>query len=162
MLRWVDAAAVEGKLKILMHQLLPQANLAAGCTSLFLARSAGDGGVRWLAKPKGAKALVISLLGAPTGSADDDDDCVVSVHARMRAIDLADATPPPGWPRAAGACVLLDATPGTLHVFDAAVHPLFVRLSAADVLGIWSFGAEGEHDATVLARQRAAALLPDP
>ena len=130
----MGAREIEGKIKILLHQLLPQANLAAGCTSLFVARAAGAD-IRWLAKPRGAKVLVAVQLP----SQEESEDCVCSVHARKRA--MTGSTPPPGWPRAAGSCVLLDGTPGTIHAFDCAVHPLYVRLSDVDVAGLWSYAA---------------------
>lgn len=175
-LQWVAAPLVEGKLKILLHQMWPSAELAAGCTQLMLARSAGDTGVHWLSKPKGAKALVLMLLGsaaaaaaadgakqhAPTeGDNDEDDDCVVTVHARIRAVTIGDTRPPPGWPRASGPCVMLDDTPGMLHVFDCSVHPLHVRLSDADVAGLWSFGHVEGGDGVIARLQAETRLAPE-
>ena len=72
----------------------------------------------------------------------DEEDGIVSIHGRMRAMRPDDTTPPPGWPRASGPCVLLsNADPATLWIFDCAVHPLHVRISCADVMAVWSFGA---------------------
>ena len=53
-----------------------------------------------------------------------------AVHARRRAL-LGDGSMPPGWPRAKGPFVLLEQALGTLHIFDCAVHPLFVRLEGS-------------------------------
>ena len=171
-LRWVDAPSVEGKLKILLHQLLPSRGLAAGCTRLLLARSSG-GDVRWLSKPKGAKALMLTRLEAsreaPRAEAnadddddDDDDDGCASVHSRLRRL-TDNGTPPPGWPKTSGAFVLLTPPPGTLHAFDCGLPPLHVRLCDVDVAGIFTFGSEGE-DQPALVRERevAATLTPDP
>lgn len=167
---WLGAPLVEGKMKILLHQLVPMSDLAAGCSRLFLARSSGSD-VRWLSKPKGAKALVLSRLGtAPTDEAvdgaplvgggviaggdadadDDADDGSVSAHSRIRAL-RADGPPPPGWPRASGPFVLMTQGAGTLHVLDCATFPLHLRMGEVDVAGLWSFG--GGHDAALLARQ---------
>jgi hypothetical protein len=171
-LRFVDegGGGVAGKMKILLHQLAPSMSLAAGCTRLMLARAAGDH-VYWLSKPRGAKALVIARLcahggGVCGGDGDDDDgsddDGCASVHARRHAPydERSGQARLPGWPRAAGPFVLLEQRVGTLHVFDCSVHPLFVRLKAVDVAGIWTAGAENE--ALIAQWEAEARLLPDP
>ena len=47
------------------------------------------------------------------------------------------------------------------QVFDCAVHPLYVRISDADVAGMWSFGVEMT-DSTMVQRQAEIILSPDP
>ena len=140
---------------------MPTSDLAAGCTSLMLASSASGDDIRWLAKPRGAKALVLAQLER-AAIVDESDDTIASVHGRMRALRLEEGVAPPGWPRVSGPCVLLDGSPGTIHVFDCATHPLFVRLSDVCVAGLWSFGAAAGSDAALIAtRQAEAALLPE-
>lgn len=158
-----DDAGVVAKVTILLHQLLPSRGLAAGCTKLFFARASGED-VRWISKPRGAKALVLTRLGLPLGREHDDDieedDGCATVHSRRRA--LSPDRPPPGWPREAGGFVLLEhAACGTLHAFDCATHPLHVRLVDVDVCGLWTFGADDGADDLARRAEGQAQALPD-
>lgn len=164
-MRWAETAAVEGKMRILLHQLAPASNLAAGCTQLLLLRCSGDD-VVWMPKPAGAKALVLTPLTQIARDPEGDVAGVVSVHARRCAL-LHDGGALAGWPRAsADKPVVLDsAALGTMHFFDCADVPLHVRLQGeADVAGVWSFGAvaggsDGSIEELVAKKQAEAGLV---
>ena len=156
-LQWTDAPVVEGKMKILLHQLMTSKNLAAGCSKLVLAWNDGSDGVRWLRKPTGAKALVIMALGAIEGASKWLG--AATVHCRRCTLRSDDAAPP-GWPRATDGPVLIDPTIGTMHFFDCESRTLFVRLEGADAVGLWSFGA-GADEPAITQLQIEAELMPD-
>ncbi len=144
---WVDNAAVTAKCKILLHQLMPMHDLAAGCTQLMLARSAGPPG-QWLPKLRGAKAVVITQLGE---LGDTGRSCGVSAHSRRQQYQGR----PSGFPRAGHEPVILDAAPGTLHVFDCSLHPLNFRLADAEVAAMWSFGGDAAPEEVARAQAEA-------
>ena len=164
-MRWAETAAVEGKMRILLHQLAPASNLAAGCTQLLLLRCSGDD-VVWMPKPAGAKALVLTPLTQIARDPEGDVAGVVSVHARRCAL-LHDGGALAGWPRASAdnPVVLDSAALGTMHFFDCADVPLHVRLQGeADVAGVWSFGAvaggsDGSIEELVAKKQAEAGLV---
>ena len=158
-IEWIDSVAVASKCKILLHQLLPSSDLVSGCTQLLLCRVGAH--PKWLAKLRGAKALVIIPLG-PT-----HDGGGVSVHCRRHHVRKTGSGSAEktehlrgGWPKVDDAPVRLSSTPmPTLHIFDCSTSPLYVWLQHAVVLAMWSFGEHAE-EGDVRNRQAEAALQP--
>jgi hypothetical protein len=148
---WVNDGVLSAKSKILLHQLLPSADLATGCTQVQLVCCRGE--AQWLPKLRGAKAVVLTQLG--TISAGSHPACA-SVHIRRHPLDNGRLT---GWPRVAVEPVNLEPTAGTLHVLDCAVHPLYLRLVNVEVAAVWSFG-EGVDEKETVRRQAEAMLMP--
>ena len=158
---WVNDGVLSAKSKILLHQLLPSADLATGCTQVQLVRCRGE--AQWLPKLRGAKAVVLTQLGTisagsthPRAGGGHGPEACASVHIRRHPLDNGRLT---GWPRVAVEPVNLEPTAGTLHVLDCAVHPLYLRLVNVEVAAVWSFG-EGVDEKETVRRQAEAMLLP--